>query len=105
MQNFPTNPTPDTPNAPPLPTGATPEVSPLLEPNNSDNDSHETSFDTKTGNTFLDNNGKSLRQTHICKKLTFTHSPFDRGSLNCWLYNLKSQGPMIFLPFPYVKKC
>ena len=74
FQNFLTNPTPTAPNAPPLPTGTTPKVSPLLEPNNSDNDSPETPFDTKTGNTFLDNN-KSLTQTHICKKLTFTHSP------------------------------
>ena len=32
MQNFSTNPTP---NAPPLPTGTTPKVSPLLEPNES----------------------------------------------------------------------
>ena len=75
FQNFPTNPIPATPNAPPLPTGATPKVSTLLEPNNSDNDSPETPFDTKTGNTFLDNNDKSLTQTHICKKLALTCSP------------------------------
>ena len=31
-------------------------------------------FDTKTGNTFLDNN-KSLAQTRICKKSAFTCSP------------------------------
>ncbi|MXQ95811.1 hypothetical protein E5288_WYG014840 [Bos mutus] len=36
--------------------GATPKVSPLLEPNGSNNDSPETLFDIKTGNTFLDNN-------------------------------------------------
>ena len=74
MQNFLTNPTPATPNAPSLPTGPTPKISPLLEPNSSDNDSPETPFDTKTGNTFLDNN-KSLTQTHICKKSALTHSP------------------------------
>ena len=37
FQNFPTSPAPATPSAPPLPTGATPKASPLLEPNNSDN--------------------------------------------------------------------
>ena len=51
------------------------KVSPLLEPNDSDNDSPETLFDTKTGNTFLDNNEESLTQTHTCKKSTFTRSP------------------------------
>lgn len=63
------------PNVPPLPTSATPKVSPLLEPNNSDNNSPKTPFDTKTGNTFLDNNDKSLAQTHICKKWALTCSP------------------------------
>ena len=33
FQNFPTSPASAAPNAPPLPTGATPKVSPLLEPN------------------------------------------------------------------------
>ena len=47
----------------------------MLEPNGSNNDSPETLFDIKTGNTFLDNNGKSLAQTHIYKKLALTHSP------------------------------
>ena len=35
FQNFLTSPAPTAPNAPPLPTGATPKVSPLLEPNES----------------------------------------------------------------------
>ena len=52
FQNFPTNPTHTTPSAPPLPTGATPKASPLLESNGSNNDSPETLFDIKTGNTF-----------------------------------------------------
>ena len=46
----------------------------MLEPNNSDNCSPETPFDTKTDNAFKDNNDKSLTQAHICKKSTFTHS-------------------------------
>ena len=45
------------------------KVSPLLEPNDSNSDSPETLFDTKTGNTFPDNNDESLAQTHICKKI------------------------------------
>ena len=74
FQKFPTNPTLSAPNAPPLPTGTTPKVSPLLEPNNSDNGSPETPFDTKTGNAFKDDNDNSLTQAHICKKSTFTSS-------------------------------
>ena len=35
FQNFLTSPARASPNAPPLPTGATPKVSPLLEPNES----------------------------------------------------------------------
>ena len=67
--NFSTSPAPAAPNAPSLPTGTNPKVSLFLEPNDSDNDSPEILFDTKTGNTFLDNNNnKSLAQTHICKK-------------------------------------
>ena len=72
--NFSTSPAPAAPNAPSLPTGTNPKVSLFLEPNDSDNDSPEILFDTKTGNTFLDNN-KSLAQSHICKKLLPTHSP------------------------------
>ena len=41
FQNFPTSPAPLPPNAPPLPGGTNPEVSPLLEPNDSDNNSPE----------------------------------------------------------------
>ena len=51
----------------------------MLEPNNSDNDFSETPFDTKTGNTFLNNNDKSLTQTHICKKSAVTLSPPQQG--------------------------
>ena len=47
----------------------------MLKPNDSNNDSPETLFDIKTSNTFLDNNDKSLTQTHICKKLALTCSP------------------------------
>ena len=45
------------------------KVSALLKPNDSNNNSPETLFDIKTSNTFLDNNDKSLAQTHICKKI------------------------------------
>ena len=44
FQNFPTSPALAAPNAPPLPTGTNPEVSPLLEPKDSDNDSPRTFF-------------------------------------------------------------
>ena len=75
FQSFPTSPAPAAPNAPPLPAVTNPKVSPLLEPNDSNNDSRETLFNIKTGNTFLDNNDKSLAQIHIYKKLALTCSP------------------------------
>ena len=53
FQNFPTNPMPAAPNAPPLPTGATPKVSPLLKSNDSDNDSSEIPFETKNWQYFF----------------------------------------------------
>ena len=63
------------PNAPPLPTSTTPKVSPLLEPNNSDNGSPKTLLTPKPTLLFLDNNDPSLTQTHICKKSALTRSP------------------------------
>ena len=42
FHNFLTSPAPAAPYSPPLPTGTTPKVSPLLEPNTSDNNSPET---------------------------------------------------------------
>ena len=73
--NFPTILALAAPNAPPLPADTNPKISPLLEPNDSDNDFPETLFITTTGNTFLDNNYKPLAQTHTFKKLIPTHSP------------------------------
>ena len=39
LQDFPTNPAPVAPSTPPLPEGTNPKVSPLIEPNDSGNDS------------------------------------------------------------------
>ena len=78
FQNFPTSPALAAPNAPPLPAGTNPEVSPLLEPNDSNNDSPKMFFDTKTGNALLDNNDKSLAQTHICRKSVLSCSPLQQ---------------------------
>ena len=50
FQKFPPSPAPAAPNAPPLPAGTNPELFPFLEPNDSNNDSPKTFFDTKTGN-------------------------------------------------------
>ena len=82
FQNFPTSPAPATPNAHPLSAGMNPEVSTLLEPNDANNDSSEMFFDTQSGNALLDNNDKSLAQTHICRKSALTLSSLQRGSLN-----------------------
>ena len=55
--------------------GTNPKVSPLLEPNDSGNDSTKTLFDIKTDDTFLNNNDKFLPHTLNCKNLLSTHSP------------------------------
>ena len=55
--------------------GTNPKVSPLLEPNDSGNDSTKTLFDIKTDDTFLNNNDKFLPHTVNCKNLLPTHSP------------------------------
>ena len=75
FQNFPTSPAPVAPSAPPLPVGTNPKVSPLLEPNDSGNNSPKTPFDIKTDNTFLNNNNKFLPHTLNCKNVLPTHSP------------------------------
>ena len=72
FQNFPTSPAPVVPSAPPLPVGTNPKVSPLLEPNDSGNDSFKTPFDIKADNTFRNNNNLP------------THSP-SRQRLSEWL--------------------
>ena len=104
FQNFPTSPAPAAPNAPPLPTGANPKVSLFLELNDSD-DSPETLCDTKTGNTFLDNNAMSLAQIHICKKLLPTHSPLRQRHSD--LLALQSQVSEAdgFFCLPSFRKC
>ena len=75
FQNFPTSPAWVAPSAPPLPAGTNLKVSPLLEPNDSGNDSPKTPFDIKTDNTSLNNNNKFLTHTLNCKNLLSTHSP------------------------------
>ena len=56
FQDFPSNPAPVSPSAPPLLEGTYPKVSPWTEPNDSDNDSLETPVSIKTDNTFLNTN-------------------------------------------------
>ena len=84
VQNFPTNPALVAPSAPPLPEGTYRQVSPLIEPNDSGNDSLKTPFNIKSNNTFLNNNNYPLLYG---------------GSLNCWLCNHRSLKLMVFPPF------
>ena len=102
FQNFPTSPAPAAPNAPPLPKGVNPKVSLFLEFNDSDN-SPETLFHTKTGNTFLDDNDKSLAQTHICKKLLPTHSPSRQRLLELLALQSQVSGADDFSAFPVLR--
>ena len=104
FQSFPTSPALVAPSTPPLPMGTNPKVSPLLEPNDSGNNSPKTPFDIKTNNTFLNNNNKFfyhiLLIVRICYLLTLLH---DKGSLNCWLCNHKSLKLMVSPPFQFLE--
>ena len=75
FKNFPTSPALAAPIAPPVPAGINPEVSPFLELNDSDDDSPQVFFDTKTGNALMENYDKSLIQTHFCRKSALIRSP------------------------------
>ena len=86
FQDFPTNAAQVAPNAPSLPEGTNPKVSPLVKPNDPDNNFLKTPFNIKSDNTFLNNNNLPLR---------------NRGSLNCWLCNHKSLKLMVFLSFQF----
>ena len=79
-----------------------PKVSLFLEFNDSDN-SPETLFHTKTGNTFLDDNDKSLAQTHICKKLLPTHSPSRQRLLELLALQSQVSGADDFSAFPVLR--
>ena len=102
FQNFPTSPAPVAPNAPPLTAGRNPEVSPLLELNDSDNDSPEAFFDTKAGNVLMENY-KSLAQTHICKKSGLIHSPPQQRLSELLALQSKVSDPVGFSIFPVVR--
>ena len=56
FQNFPRSPALIAPSAPPLPMDTNPNISPLIEPNDSGNYSAKTPFEIKTNNTFVNNN-------------------------------------------------
>ena len=60
FQNFPTNPALVPPSTPPLPAGTNPKVSPLIEPNDSGNNSLKTPFNVKT-----DNNNNNLNNNNL----------------------------------------
>ena len=75
FHNFPTSPAPAAPSAPlPLTTGAKPKVPSTHGQDDADNDSSEALFDTKTDNTFLDDNDKPLARTHIYEKTLYSFS-------------------------------
>ena len=71
FQDFPTNPAPVAPSAPPLPEGIYPKVSPSIKPNDFDN-FPKTPFNIKTDNTFLNDNNLPASQQRLsgnCKSL------------------------------------
>ena len=74
FQNFPTSPAPSAP-PPPLATGTKPKVPSIQKQDDPEDDSSEVLFDTKTDNTFLDDNDKPLARACIYEKILSTHSP------------------------------
>ena len=101
FQNFPTNPIPAMPNVPPLPTSATPKVSPLLEPNNSDNDSPETPLTPKPAILFQTIMISPWHRLIFAKNRHLLALFCDRNSLNPWLCNHKFLTPMLSLSFQF----
>ena len=100
FQNFPTSPAPVAPSAPPLPAGTNPKVSPLLEHNDSGNDSPKTHFDIKTNNTFLNNNNlptHSPSQQRLSELLTLQSQVSEADGFSAFpvLRNLDTQGHII----------
>ena len=77
FQNFPTNPALVALSAPPLPEGTNPKVSPLIEPNDSGNDSLKTSFSIKTYNTLLNNNNLPLSRQRLSELLALQFQVFE----------------------------
>ena len=74
FQSFPTSPAPSAP-PPPLATGTKPKVPSIQKQDDPEDDSSEVLFDTKTDNTFLDDNDKPLAYTHTHEKILFTPFP------------------------------
>ena len=97
FQNFPTNPAPVVPSAPPLPAGTNPKVSLLIEPNDFGNDSLKTPFNIKTDNTFLNNNNLPPSRQRLSELLALqSHiSEADVFSAFPVLRNADAQGQII----------
>ena len=76
FQNFPTSPALVAPSTPPLPADTNPNISPMLEPNDSGNYSPKAPFDIKTNNTFLNNNNLPTQypsQQRLSELLALNH--------------------------------
>ncbi|OWK04402.1 hypothetical protein Celaphus_00016344 [Cervus elaphus hippelaphus] len=93
FQNFPTN----LPRTPPLPAGTNPKVSPLIEPNDSGNDSRKTLSNIKTDNTFLNNNNLPPLGQRLSKLLALQSQVSEANGFSAFpvLRNADTQGQII----------
>ena len=97
FQDFPTNPAPVAPSTPPLPEDTYPKVSPLIKPNDSDNNSLKTPFNIKTDNTFLNNNNLPPLQQRLSKLLALQSPVSEAEGFSAFpvLRNADAQGQTI----------
>ena len=97
FQDFPINPALVAPSSPPLPEGTYPKVSPLIKPNDFDNDSPKTPFNIKTDNTFLNDNNLPPSGQRLSELLALQSqvSEADGFSVFPVLTNADAQGQII----------
>ena len=97
FQNFPTNPALVPPSTPSLPAGTNPKVSPLIEPNDSGNNSLKTPFNVKTDNTFLNNNNLPPSRQKLSKLLALQSQVSEANGFSAFpvLRNADAQGQII----------
>ena len=97
FQDFPTNAAQVAPNAPSLPEGTYPNVSPSLKPNDSDNNSLKTPFNIKTDNTFLNNNNLPPSQQRLSELLALQSQVSEADGFSAFpiIRNIDAQGQII----------
>ena len=94
FQDFPTNAAQVAPNAPSLPEGTNPKVSPLVKPNDPDNNFLKTPFNIKTDSTFLNNNNLPPSQQRLSELLALQSQVSEADGFSAFpiVRNIDAQG-------------